>query len=88
VGLYASLANVNAYHQPAVESGKKAAAAVLALQARIEAALAEPITPAALAARLGADRVDVFYVLRHLAHNGRARAEPTDAAPWHWRYGR
>ena len=34
VGLYASLIHINAYHQPGVEAGKKAAAAVLALQAR------------------------------------------------------
>ena len=32
VGLYATLINVNAYHQPGVEAGKKAAAAVLARQ--------------------------------------------------------
>jgi glucose-6-phosphate isomerase len=32
VGLYASLVNVNAYHQPGVEAGKKAAAAILELQ--------------------------------------------------------
>lgn len=32
VGLYASLINVNAYHQPGVEAGKKAAAGILDLQ--------------------------------------------------------
>jgi glucose-6-phosphate isomerase len=32
VGLYAFLVNVNAYHQPGVEAGKKAATAVLQLQ--------------------------------------------------------
>lgn len=32
VGLYASLVNVNAYHQPGVEAGKKAAAGILDLQ--------------------------------------------------------
>src|SRR6185369_17529275 len=30
VGLYASLININAYHQPGVEAGKKAATAVIA----------------------------------------------------------
>ena len=35
VGLYASLININAYHQPGVEAGKKAAANVLALQKAI-----------------------------------------------------
>jgi glucose-6-phosphate isomerase len=33
VGLYASLVNINAYHQPGVEAGKKAAAGFLKLQA-------------------------------------------------------
>lgn len=32
VGLYAQLVNINAYHQPGVEAGKKAAAAVLELE--------------------------------------------------------
>jgi len=35
VGLYASLVNINAYHQPGVEAGKKAAAAVLELQKQV-----------------------------------------------------
>src|SRR5512141_2477494 len=39
VGLYAQLVGINAYHQPGVEAGKKAAIAVLALQARILADL-------------------------------------------------
>ena len=33
VGFYASLINVNAYHQPGVEAGKKAAGLVIQLQA-------------------------------------------------------
>ena len=32
VGLYGELVNINAYHQPGVEAGKKAAAAILSLQ--------------------------------------------------------
>ncbi|KAF8677794.1 hypothetical protein HU200_046463 [Digitaria exilis] len=35
VGIYASLVNINAYHQPGVEAGKKAAGEVLALQKRV-----------------------------------------------------
>src|SRR5208283_978230 len=35
VGFYASLININAYHQPGVEAGKKAAGAVIALQLKI-----------------------------------------------------
>ena len=35
VGLYAAYININAYHQPGVEAGKKAAAQALAMQAAI-----------------------------------------------------
>ena len=35
VGLYASLININAYHQPGVEAGKKAAASVLELEQKV-----------------------------------------------------
>ena len=48
VGLYAELIDINAYHQPGVESGKKAAAKILELQANIESLLAkviESLTP-------------------------------------------
>ena len=39
VGFYASFVNINAYHQPGVEAGKKAAASVLGLQTALVAAL-------------------------------------------------
>jgi glucose-6-phosphate isomerase len=39
VGFYGSLVNVNAYHQPGVEAGKKAAATVIALQLKVLDAL-------------------------------------------------
>jgi glucose-6-phosphate isomerase len=35
VGFYASLTNINAYHQPGVESGKRAANRILSLQGKI-----------------------------------------------------
>jgi len=41
VGLYASLVNINAYHQPGVEAGKKAASDVMQLQKLILKALTE-----------------------------------------------
>ena len=59
VGLYAELVDLNAYHQPGVEAGKKAAAEVLELQARILAG--EPIE----------DSDDAALLRRHLAANGR-----------------
>ncbi len=39
VGLYAELININAYHQPGVEAGKKAASTILELQSQIESIL-------------------------------------------------
>jgi glucose-6-phosphate isomerase len=76
VGLYASLVNVNAYHQPGVEAGKKAAAKVLDLQRRLLAELAgrgeRGATAEGLATAIGApEEVEtVFHVLEHLAANG------------------
>ncbi len=87
VGLYASVVHINAYHQPGVEAGKKAAAAVLDVQRRILGALHAEIgssfTAEALAAHLElADRTEwVFKCLSHLAYNGRIQALP-DSAPY------
>jgi len=78
VGLYALLVGVNAYHQPGVEAGKKAATGLLALQGRVLAALSpEPRTAEAIAAAAGAtgDVEAVFLLLEHLAASGRARVE-------------
>jgi glucose-6-phosphate isomerase len=74
VGLYATLVNVNAYHQPGVEAGKKAAATVLALQRRLLAALDD--TPRAAEALAPEDPETAFHVLEHLAANGRAACVP------------
>ena len=72
VGFYASLVNINAYHQPGVEAGKKAASVVLALQGEVRAALTpEPRTAAEIAAAMGAEPEAVFHVLTHLATNCR-----------------
>jgi glucose-6-phosphate isomerase len=73
VGFYGSLVNVNAYHQPGVEAGKKAAAAVLDLQAAILAALGKggEKTADELAKELGAadEAETIFKVCEHLAAN-------------------
>jgi glucose-6-phosphate isomerase len=75
VGLYASLVGINAYHQPGVEAGKKAAAAVLDLQRRVvEAVRAKGQgggTCGEIAAEAGAaDEIEtVFHVLERLAAN-------------------
>jgi glucose-6-phosphate isomerase len=74
VGLYASLVNINAYHQPGVEAGKKAAGGVVALQGRIMnflAAQKAPLTAEEIAAGLAApDAAEmVFKICSHLAAN-------------------
>ncbi len=90
VGLYAELVNLNAYHQPAVESGKRAAAEVLLLQNRALAIMPESerasLTVRELAEALGTHEVDaLFVVLRHLAANGRVVAT-TGSEPSSWRF--
>ncbi|MGA3169484.1 MAG: glucose-6-phosphate isomerase [Chthoniobacteraceae bacterium] len=83
VGFYGSLVNINAYHQPGVEAGKKAAARILALQGKVQAALAAakgtPRTAAELAAETDADPEDVFHVLNHLGANA-SNIERSEAA--------
>ena len=72
VGLYGELVNVNAYHQPGVEAGKKAAAAVLSLQKQVAALLdGTPRTAVEIAQAVGApEQVErVFWILRHMALN-------------------
>jgi len=87
VGFYGSLVNVNAYHQPGVEAGKKAAAAVLELQQQVVAALETAegsLSLSELASKAGApEEVEAIYkILRHLAANDRGvvlngdRAQP------------
>lgn len=76
VGLYGFLVNINAYHQPGVEAGKKAAAAVLDLQKRVMQVLQEEgasISLPDLAQKVGAsDQVEAIYkMLRHLQANQR-----------------
>jgi glucose-6-phosphate isomerase len=73
VGFYGSLVNVNAYHQPGVEAGKKAAARILALQGKVKEALAAakgmPKSATQLAADTESDPEDVYHVLNHLLAN-------------------
>ncbi|MEO1236886.1 MAG: glucose-6-phosphate isomerase [Planctomycetota bacterium] len=76
VGFYASLVNINAYHQPGVEAGKKAAAAVLDAQAKALGALTDtPQDATAIAQSVGdpAAVETIQHVLDHLAANKRVR---------------
>ncbi|MGB0767169.1 MAG: glucose-6-phosphate isomerase [Phycisphaeraceae bacterium] len=74
-GLYADLVNINAYHQPGVEAGKKAAAVVLDIQHKALAALTErrktALSVEAIAEAIGSpESVEtVYHVLEHRAAN-------------------
>ncbi|KAK3130282.1 hypothetical protein QOZ80_6BG0491300 [Eleusine coracana subsp. coracana] len=82
VGIYASLVNINAYHQPGVEAGKKAAGEVLALQKRVllvlnEASCKDPVEPLTLdeiADRCHCpEEIEMIYkIVQHMAANDRA----------------
>jgi glucose-6-phosphate isomerase len=95
VGLYASLIRINAYHQPGVEAGKKAAARILELQGRVVGALRGRGDRGATAEQIAElieepDAVeDVFHLLEHLAHSGRrivarAAGEGAWGASYRW----
>jgi glucose-6-phosphate isomerase len=75
VGLYASLVNVNAYHQPGVEAGKKAAEWIIQIQRSVLGYLrkeqGKSFAPEEIAFALGLqEEVEmVFKVLEHAAAN-------------------
>jgi glucose-6-phosphate isomerase len=71
VGFYGSLVNINAYDQPGVEAGKKAATRLLQLQKQIieKMIVGRGQTAEEIARSIDADPEDVFHVLRHLASN-------------------
>jgi glucose-6-phosphate isomerase len=84
VTIYASFVNINAYHQPGVEAGKKAAATILGLQDQVVAALKTtqaPVSLAELASQINdPDAVENIYkIVRHLAANGRGITLEGDA---------
>lgn len=72
VGLYASLIGINAYHQPGVEAGKKAASSILAVKAKIMSALSSKeltVDEIAREINLENEKEIVFKLLIHLASN-------------------
>jgi len=75
VGLYASLVGINAYHQPGVEAGKKAAASVLEVRKAVRDYLlgkkGEAMNAGQIALEIGkSDKEDwVFKILENLAVN-------------------
>jgi glucose-6-phosphate isomerase len=77
VGIYAHLVGINAYHQPGVEAGKKAAVTVLQLQSRLISVLNDQpsrswtVDELSQHLQVGEQEVTIFKVLEHLAANGR-----------------
>ena len=73
VGFYATLVNINAYHQPGVEAGKKAATRILQIQQLVRKALEDsrgnPKSAAEIAGMVEADPEDVYHVLTHMLAN-------------------
>jgi len=73
VGLYASLININAYHQPGVQAGKVAADEVIKLKLSILTSLRaakEPMSVESIAKAIGSSDCESIYKLSlHLAAN-------------------
>jgi len=93
VGIYASLININAYHQPGVQAGKVAADNVLALQLKIIERLKQspgrPQTAEQLAAglQLPGEVETIFKICEHLAANpDRGVSKKSGAVPWEAAY--
>ncbi|HUR45579.1 MAG TPA: glucose-6-phosphate isomerase [Candidatus Saccharimonadales bacterium] len=82
VGFYASLINVNAYHQPGVEAGKKAAGVIIAIQEKLlgffTANKGKRCKPHDLAEALGLqdEQESILHICEHLAANGRLNSGP------------
>ena len=82
VGFYASLVNINAYHQPGVEAGKKAATIVLELQSKLLGVLRPgiPQTAEEVATTLGADLESTYHALVHLTANRKTISQECGAS--------
>jgi len=80
VGFYASMVGINAYHQPGVEAGKKAAQAVLGLQLVLQDALkneSKPISAQALSVKIKEkDQAEtIFKLLNYLSANAGSKVK-------------
>jgi len=79
VGFYASLININAYHQPGVEAGKKAANSVIELQRKVAAVLPKSVGASVeeIAAKIGSDDIEtVLHVTEQIAGKNRSMHVP------------
>jgi len=92
VGLYATLININAYHQPGVEAGKKAAGNVIAIQKLIldylEGQKAKSLTVGEIAKGIGKqDDIElVFKICQHLAANSDRILKKSGSSPFDSQY--
>jgi glucose-6-phosphate isomerase len=83
VGLYASLINVNAYHQPGVEAGKKAAGKVIEVQGKVFDFLSKrsgkPFSVDEIADGIGMteDIEHIFKICEHLSANADKKIRKT-----------
>ncbi len=75
VGLYASLVNINAYHQPGVEAGKKAATAYIKLQTaaldHLKNSKGNSLSAEEIASAINAsdEAETIFKILLHISRN-------------------
>jgi len=91
VGLYAELINVNAYHQPGVEAGKKMATGVISLQQTVFAHLRTnagiPCSVDDLSSVCNADHETIFHILEHARANEDSEIKRTEGTgPFDSRY--
>ncbi|HCR37267.1 MAG TPA: glucose-6-phosphate isomerase, partial [Opitutae bacterium] len=89
VGFYGSLVGINAYHQPGVEAGKKAAASVLDLKQKILTTLRsqkgtfQTAEAWAESMKESASTERVFKLLEHMSANADKKVIKKAAQPWH-----
>ena len=81
VGYYSTLVNINAYHQPGVEAGKKAAEEIIDLQVKIAVFLKKnrnnAYTIEQIADALGEPkkREEIYHIGLHLSSNPSSEIE-------------
>jgi glucose-6-phosphate isomerase len=83
VGFYATLVNINAYHQPGVEAGKKMAGVIIELQRKVigylEKNRGKSFTADELSKAINAEKntESVFKILEHISANRDHRVKKT-----------
>jgi len=82
VGFYASLVDINAYHQPGVEAGKRAAKTYATVQQKIlELLRLKPQTLHSLYEHLDADLIEIQFILSRLSRTHRVHSDGDLANP-------